>query len=219
MNTHAITFRYITLTFLIAYLTGCQTLYLNSLEQIGIEKREVLHSRVIKTKQSQTLAKEQFSDSLTAFKQLVAFEGGELEKTYRQLNKSYEKTEARALEVSKRIEAMDKVAQLLFKEWRSELSQYQNKKLKQKSQILLNQTEGDYKFMLKSMWAAEATMQPVLKSMHDQVLFLKHNLNAQALSQIDVEVTNIEKEVANLIIDMNKSIQSADQFIQSLNSI
>ncbi|HBC55595.1 MAG TPA: DUF2959 domain-containing protein [Gammaproteobacteria bacterium] len=219
MNRRSTISAFVYLAFLIVSLSGCQTLYLESLEQLGIEKREVLHTRVEKVKQSQTVAKEQFSDSLTNFKQLVAFDGGKLEKTYRRLDKSYQKTEARALEVSERIEAMDNVAKLLFEEWQTELSQYQNNELKEKSEVLLRQTENNYKTMLKSMWAAEAKMQPVLTSMHDQVLYLKHNLNAQALGQINVEVANIEKEVANLIQEMNKSIQSADKFIQSLDSI
>lgn len=219
MNRRSTISAFVYLAFLIVSLSGCQTLYLESLEQLGIEKREVLHTRVEKVKQSQTVAKEQFSDSLTNFKQLVAFDGGKLEKTYRRLDKSYQKTEARALEVSERIEAIDNVAKLLFEEWQTELSQYQNNELKEKSEVLLRQTENNYKTMLKSMWAAEAKMQPVLTSMHDQVLYLKHNLNAQALGQINVEVANIEKEVANLIQEMNKSIQSADKFIQSLDSI
>jgi Protein of unknown function (DUF2959) len=211
--------RGIALFLFLFFLASCQSLYLNTLEKVGIEKREVLHSRIIKAQQSQTDAKEQFVDALTKLKQLTQFEGGQLERTYRAVEKSYRKTETRAVEVSSRIQEMDKVALILFQEWETELEQYQSKKFKAQSTSLLAKTRADYGVMLKAMWTAESAMSPVLKSMHDQVLFLKHHLNAQALGHLDSEVANIEKQVSVLIQDMNKSIQSADKFIQTLEKI
>jgi septal ring factor EnvC (AmiA/AmiB activator) len=51
------------------------------------------------------------------------------------------------------------------------------------------------------------------------VLYLKHNLNAQAVSSLRKEVADIETEVSSLIADMNRSIKEADAFVKNLAGI
>ncbi len=60
-------------------------------------------------------------------------------------------------------------------------------------------------------------MKPVLAAFKDQVLFLKHNLNAKAISSLQPELSKIEGNVSRLIKEMEKSISEADKFIQSMN--
>jgi hypothetical protein len=59
-------------------------------------------------------------------------------------------------------------------------------------------------------------MDPVLRNLRDYVLYLKHNLNAQAVSSLKNEVTDIETEVSSLIADMNRSIREADAFVKTM---
>ena len=59
-------------------------------------------------------------------------------------------------------------------------------------------------------------MYPVLDLFRDQVLFLKHNLNARAIAALDTETAAIEAEVRKLIEEMNASIAEADAFISSM---
>jgi hypothetical protein len=59
-------------------------------------------------------------------------------------------------------------------------------------------------------------MDPILVVFNDQVLFLKHNLNARAIASIQDEVTVMEEEVANLIVDMNAAIAEAESFVKQL---
>ena len=50
----------------------------------------------------------------------------------------------------------------------------------------------------------------------DQVLYLKHNLNARALAAIKGELVKVDAQVDQLVKDMNRSIAEADKFIQSM---
>ncbi len=59
-------------------------------------------------------------------------------------------------------------------------------------------------------------MEPVLKQFQDQVLFLKHNLNAQAIASLKGEAGLIQNEITRLIEEMNVSIRQADEFIKAL---
>lgn len=66
------------------------------------------------------------------------------------------------------------------------------------------------------MKRAEKKIDPVLSLFQDQVLFLKHNLNAKAIASIKSELRDVESNVASLIASMEKSIGEADAFIQTL---
>jgi hypothetical protein len=59
-------------------------------------------------------------------------------------------------------------------------------------------------------------MTPVLSAFKDQVLFLKHNLNARAVASLSDTVKGIEGDVGRLIAEMNASIAEANQFIEQM---
>ena len=202
---------------LILLIGGCQSAYYGALEKVGIHKRDVLVSRVENTRDSQQEAKEQFQSALEQFISVVQFDGGQLENLYEQLNDEYVNSQRAAEEVSTRIDDVESVSEALFDEWEDELSQYSSESLRSKSRQQLSQTKRQYKRLLKAMRNAETSMDKVLRVFNDHVLFLKHNLNAKAISSIKDELKNIEFNVTNLIKQMNKSISEADQFINEMN--
>lgn len=59
-------------------------------------------------------------------------------------------------------------------------------------------------------------MDPVLVALKDNVLYLKHNLNAKAIGALQGELGSIESDVARLIAEMNSAIVESNAFIQSL---
>ena len=77
-------------------------------------------------------------------------------------------------------------------------------------------TRESYTVMIQKMRAAEASMYPVLDLFRDQVLFLKHNLNARAIAALDTEAGAIASEVKKLVAEMEASIAEADAFIASM---
>jgi hypothetical protein len=66
------------------------------------------------------------------------------------------------------------------------------------------------------MRRAEQSMDPVLKLFNDQVLFLRHNLNARAIGALENELGSIEQATAELIREMERSIAQANRFIDSM---
>jgi len=59
-------------------------------------------------------------------------------------------------------------------------------------------------------------MDPVLRQFRDYVLYLKHSLNAQAAGALKKKALDIEREIEQLIRDMNVSIAAADDFVKVL---
>ena len=201
---------------LTALSAGCQGVYYRTMETFGKHKRDILVDRVGEARDAQDGAKEQFQTALEKFSSVVKVPTGELQAKYNQLKSELDKSEARANEVSSRIADVENVAKALFKEWRSELEQYTNKDLRRVSEQRLKETESRYHQLIGAMRQAERKIAPVLAAFRDQVLFLKHNLNAQAVASLQGELVSIESNVASLIKEMDASIAEANTFINAM---
>ncbi|GAB4183623.1 MAG: DUF2959 domain-containing protein [Wenzhouxiangellaceae bacterium] len=204
------------LALIVAAGTACSSAYYGTLEKFGIEKRDILVERVDEASDAQDDAKEQFADALEQFRSVVAVDGGELEETYDRLKKDFEASEARAATVSERIDAVEAVAEDLFDEWEDELDLYNDARLRRNSARQLDETRQRYTRLQRAMRQAESRMAPVLDVFRDQVLYLKHNLNARAIASLRTELTGIEGDVERLIQAMDQSIAEARSFISSM---
>lgn len=201
---------------LLLCVTGCESTYYSAMEQVGIEKRDILVDRVEDARDSQEEAQEQFASALEQYSALLNFDGGNLQDIYETMSDEYEASYEAANDVSGRIDAIEHVAEALFDEWRDELNEYSSAKLKRDSEAKLRDTERRYNQLLRSMRRAESRMAPVLDALKDNVLYLKHNLNAKAIGALQGELGSIESDVARLIADMNSAIAESDAFIASL---
>ena len=195
---------------------SCQTAYYETMEKFGYHKRDLLVRDVEKARDAQQEAKEQFKSALDRFTKTLDIQGGELQEKYEALNKEYERSEDKANSVRKRVASVEDVSEALFTEWNAELKEYSSSTLRKKSQEQLTQTRAQYAQLIKAMKRAEAKMDPVLAKFKDQVLFLKHNLNAQAIASLKGELVSVEGNINSLIKDLNASIQEADSFIAAM---
>ena len=204
------------LILIILSLTGCASAYYGTMEKVGVHKRDILVDRVESTRDAQTDAQEQFKSALDQFASVIQLKDTDLKQAYEKLNDEYEESESAAQEVSERIENVESVADALFDEWQEELNLYQNQTLKAASSRKLTETKKRYREMLKTMQRAESSMQPVLNTFRDNVLYLKHNLNAQAIGALRGEFSSLKADISRLIEKMNLSIEHSTKFIQSL---
>ncbi|MGB6228663.1 MAG: DUF2959 domain-containing protein [Litorimonas sp.] len=200
-------------------LSGCATAAYEIQERFGIEKRDILVDRVEGVAASQAEAKEEFEDALEAFRAVVAVDAGELERTYDDLKRAYDRADGQAGEVRDRVRSVKRVADDLFREWETELGQYSDAGLRRASQRQLDETRVRYAELTDKMDAATASMDPVLTVFNDRVLYLKHNLNARAIAALDAETAALEGDVARLIAEMEQSIAAADAFIRDMGSV
>ncbi|CAH9017869.1 DUF2959 domain-containing protein [Candidatus Nitrosacidococcus sp. I8] len=207
--------RYFNIIIITLFLMGCETVYYNTMEKFGVQKRDILTSRVEKVRDAQVDAKDQFQSALEQFSSVVNFDGGDLEVMYKKMNGEYEDSESKAKAVNNRIKSVENVADALFAEWEGELEQYSNASLKAQSRQELIETRAHYEKLLQSMKRAAAKMNPVLTTFHDQVLFLKHNLNAKAIASLQGSLDGIKTDVSKLVSEMESAIDEANSFIQT----
>lgn len=214
----------IILAFLVTLGTSCarmvekavnKTKY-SALETVGIEKRDIFKTNVGNVKEEQEETGEAFKDALTRLKELYKVDGGELEKHHSRLLSAYDNAKEEAAEVSESITKLDTVAQDLFAEWEGELKEIETLDLRSRSQKQLSETRTKYQSLHAQLKRSEKKMAPVLTRFKDQVLFLKHNLNARAVGGLKNESTRIQTDIDRLIKEMNQSSKEADELIKSL---
>ncbi|MCB2154828.1 DUF2959 domain-containing protein [bacterium] len=201
----------------VTMLSSCSSIYYNVMETFGSEKRDILVDRVKDAREEQQEAKEEFQSALERFSALVDFQGGELESNYNKLSRDYERCKDRADAVGDRIDSIESVAEDLFAEWEDELDDYSNDRFRRISEQRLYETQKRYDDLIFAMRRAESKMDPVLSAFQDHVLFLKHNLNANAIASLEGQVDALESDIASLISEMESSIAEADAFIDQMN--
>jgi len=198
--------------------TGCSSTAIALKESFGYVKREQLVDNVKAARDEQQAAKKQFESALAEFLAVTGTSGGELETKYNKLKAGYEASEKRAAAVTDKIQSVDTVAQALFAEWKTEIGQYSSPQLKTASEQQLADTRSQYDKLLGSMRTAEGKMKPVLTAFKDQVMFLKHNLNARAIASLQTTATQVQTDVASLVRDMEASIAEANAFIDQMGT-
>ena len=198
------------------FLLGCTSTYYKAMQTLGKEKRDILVQRVKDSKKDQEQTKEQLKTTMETFQELTGFKGGDLEKSYKKLNGEYERAEGQANKLRDRINSIDKVSDDLFSEWQKEIDQMGNATLKNRSAAMLRDAKDREGAYMKAMRKTETQMTPVLRAFHDQVLFLKHNLNARAIGSLKGTAASINTDVSSVMKSIDNSMQEADKLIASL---
>ncbi|MEA9978514.1 MULTISPECIES: DUF2959 domain-containing protein [unclassified Pseudomonas] len=199
-------------------LSGCQSAYFAAMDKAGIPKRQMLAGRIEDAREAQKDTSKHLSSALESYRRVVHFDGGDLEKRYDVLNDDYQASVKSADAIHQRIDSVENVANALFDEWNAELDQYTRQDLRAASAKELDRTQTEYRTLLATMKTAESLIPPVLNVLHDQVLFLKHNLNAQAIGVLKDESGTVQNNVYQLLKDMQRSIDSSDAFLRHLQS-
>ena len=196
---------------------GCASTRIELAEKFGYAKREQLSDKVKSARDGQQEAKQQFESALAEFIAVTGVDVKDLESRYAKLTKEYERSKTKAAAVTDRIESVERVGEALFREWKEELKQYSSDTMRSASQRQLDQTRVQYDRLVGAMKAAESKMAPVLAAFSDQVLFLKHNLNARAVAALQGTVTQVQDDVAALVREMETAITEANSFIDQLS--
>jgi len=193
-----------------------RTVYYSARESIGEHKREIVVYQVEQACISLKETRDEFEDALERFKNLVHVNDAGLEHKYNRLNRQYQFCRSKSDTVSAKIRAIQEVSEALFVEWESELNEYTNRALRNSSKQQLKLARKNYARLIKAMQRAESKIQPVLAAFKDQVLYLKHNLNARAIAALQHEFIEISIDISQLIQAMEQTIAEASQFVSAL---
>jgi ElaB/YqjD/DUF883 family membrane-anchored ribosome-binding protein len=182
---------------------------------LGKEKRHLLINQVVNFSEEQEEAAVAFESVVERIKSEYSFDGGELENTYNKIKNDYEECEGRHSDLLARIKKVDSIGEDLFTEWADEISEISSANLRSQSQTSLKESQKNFDKLSKAMHKSATKIPPILTKLKDNMLFLKHNLNAKAVGSLGKEMQNIQQDIQVLIKDMKASISEAEEFIKN----
>ena len=190
--------------------------YYRARESIGDPKREIVVHQVGQACISLQGTRDEFANALQRLDHLATVQEMSLEQRYYHLNRHYQCCRTKSESLSARINAIEEVTEALFVEWEKELAEYSNRTLRNTSKQQLKIAKQHYTRLIKAMRKAESRIQPVLAAFKDQVLYLKHHLNAKAIAELRHEFQGISLDISDLIVAMEQIITEANQFVSVL---
>jgi len=203
---------------LLIALSGCASAKYSALEKVGIHKRDLLVDGVENARDAQSETREQLVTAYEELSALIGHDGGELEVKYKRLSKEVDRSRDSIEDLDDNLADIDRVSEALFDEWKTELDLYSSAALRADQAKKLAQARRQFATMRDRMQKARDRVDPVMVVLSDNVLYLKHSLNAQALDALRGQATTLEVQVDALIRDMQLAIDEADAFIARMRN-
>lgn len=206
------------LLFIALLLAGCQSPYLSMMEKAGIPKREILAHRIEDARDAQIKARYQFNRTLERYRQALNASSADQATQLAELQRDYAASQQAADAVKPRVGQVEAVAQAVFDDWERELDQYQSPALRDASAQQLQQAREQYRLLIGKMRSAQSKVLPALGALNDQLLYLRHQQNAQVIGGLQQNYSTVSGTVEPLLTDLQRSIEGAGGLIQRLQS-
>lgn len=206
------------LLFIALLLAGCQSPYLSMMEKAGIPKREILAHRIEDARDAQIKARYQFNRTLERYRQALNASSADQAPQLAELQRDYAASQQAADAVKPRVDQVEAVAQAVFDDWERELDQYQSPALRDASAQQLQQAREQYRLLIGKMRSAQSKVLPALGALNDQLLYLRHQQNAQVIGGLQQNYSTVSGTVEPLLTDLQRSIEGAGGLIQRLQS-
>ena len=162
------------------------------------------------------VAKTQLETTLDHYNNIMKGGSGDTRKIYKDLTKAIENTDKRALEVTKRIEAMEAEAHAFFGEWTTSLQQISGETLKKRSQARLNETRVAFGQILTAGRRAGAEFDPFIGALKDQVVYLGYDLNPSAVASLAEDAKKLNAQADTLFASIDDVTKSAGEYVLAL---
>jgi hypothetical protein len=135
---------------------------------------------------------------------------------YKTLIREYELAEKRANEVNLQIAAVEQSAETMFAEWEADLSEYTTEALRKSSEEKLASARARYEKLMTTMNSTEEKMRPILATLRDHVLFLKHSLTSEGVASLQGSVASLQADLDSLHEGIEKTVTQSNEFIAAL---
>lgn len=200
---------------LVSCSTG-STAYFAGLDQDNSYKRNLLVARVVTAQDHQKKAKKQIAALLEQFHETSSFGAEECLKAYPPLNLSYQQARAEVDRVQKHNRNLYEDGAKVFVKWEREIDAFTDPGLADENSLQRDLTKDRFDELTTVMGRADKLYDPVLSELHDRVIYLKFNLNDEALATLADKTAELSRDVHQLILELESSIDAGDTFIREV---
>ncbi len=189
----------------------------NALVQVGAKsKHDLLFEQIEESIALQQETKQYIEQAYDVLAN-VSDDVGDVEGQKKEINQAYQQSESLAQKLKAKITKVDRTAKTLFIEWRRELRQYNNKNLREKSAQNLDNTKQQYATVRESMQKSYQSIEPLLRLLHDNELYIKHNRSVAAMQGFQSEVKAAGSNIDGILADIETAITDSEAFADVIN--
>ena len=202
---------------LILFMSSCQTTsYYKTKGWFGAEKRELFVDSVEGVRNSLQDNIDVFKKATAGINVVINVKKEKMEEQHEHLKNDYENCESEAGDIRSRIDTMEAISGDFFDQWMEEMELYNNESFRNASRTKYNKVRKRYTKLVQNLREVEVKLEPALNGFRDQVLFLKHNINAQSVASLEDELVTVEAEIDALIRELQGAIKESTAFISSM---
>lgn len=165
---------------LIVLLVCCST----ALGQAGSKESQKFLKYSEDTSESVADMLSRLEKTIAYYNALVLGTAKKPQSTYKDLNKSLDKTEKLAEKVRGQVDKMQAQSTKVFSAWEQELEGYQSEDMRQLGAERLKVTKKRYDQMIERMTAAGDAYDPLITSLRDQALYMGRDLSPEAMGTL-----------------------------------
>lgn len=153
----------------------------------------------------------QLMKTMDVYNALMADDAKDRKKLYKDLQREMENTEKRRAKISEESAKMNAEADTLFGQWATSAAAIESPDLRKRSEERLQETQAKYDEIGTVGQKAGDLYAPFMGALQDQVTYLGHDLNPDAIA-------SLKPEAAKMNTNADKLVQSIDDTISTANT-
>jgi hypothetical protein len=160
--------------------------------------------------------KVQLMKTMDVYNALLADDATDRKKLYKNLQKEMDNTEQRRLKIGEEAAKMQTEADTLFAQWGESAAAIDNPDLRKRSEERLEATKASYAEIEAVGQKAADLYAPFMKDLQDQITYLGHDLNAEAVASLKPEAAKLNEKAKTLTRSLDDTISTANEKIGAL---
>ena len=194
------------------------TIGVGSAQDEGVKQVEQLIKKANAGVESINDTKLQLQKTMEAYNAVLAPDVKDRRDAYKKLQKEVATTEKKRAMVSTRNGEMNVEAGRLFKNWEGSTAAIQDPALRQRSQERLAVAKKRYSEIQANGQGAASLYTPFMKALQDQVTYLGHDLNPEAVATLKPEADKLNAQAKELYSAIDKTTAAANNNISQLRA-
>ena len=160
--------------------------------------------------------KVQLMKTMEVYNSLFADDADNRKKIYNNIQKEMENTEKRRGKIVEEAAKMNAEADALFKDWTNSTAAIESPDLRKRSEERLNATKASYAEIGTAAQKAGDMYGPFMKALQDQITFLGHDLNPDAVASLKPDAAKLNERADQLIRSIDDTIATSNKNIGAL---
>lgn len=140
---------------------------------------------------------------------------GDAKEAYGQLLDRIESSEKQARQLKASIEPMRLSAESVFRQWATDLDAFGNTRMRQRSQMRLDETQARYRTVQATAQSALISYDAFNNDLRDHALFLSHDMNVSAVTELSGDLKLMRDVLIELDARLDACASAARAYVEA----